>query len=82
MVPFQFLTSTIEGDNWLVSCLAASPMEVFVYLYAQLPLIEAVAGYVCNSKFLHLHLFSATHTMNHNLYGTAINVDCCLLTLC
>ena len=51
-------------------------------IYAQLSLVKAVAGCVYNSNFLHLSLLSGIHTMNHNLYGTAINVDFCQLMLC
>jgi len=66
----------------MTCCFNNGEGNLFVYLYAQLSLIQAVAGYIFNSNFLHLHFFSTTHTMNHNLYGTAINVDCCLLMLC
>ena len=33
MVLFKFLTSTLDGDNWLVSWLAASTMEKETSLY-------------------------------------------------
>ena len=58
-------------------CFTTGEGNLFVHLYAQLPLIEAVAGYISNSNVLHLHLFSATHTTNRNLYGTILWTAVC-----
>ena len=53
-----------------------------IFVYAELPLVKAVAGCVYNSNFFYLPLLSGIHTMNCYLKGRAINVDCCLLMLC
>ena len=63
-------------------CFTTGEGDFFVYMFAQLPLVGAMAGCVYTNKFLLLPLLSGTHTMNSNLQGIAINVDCCLLMLC